>query len=1488
MSQFYSVHCSEIMTHILNYFMLALLLRVTVSHCAGVTNASVLCAIPAENDTCPDHENCEQCLTISQYAHALTNETYLNASSVLKFLEGEHYLTENLTLQQQDEFTSLILEGTLQQSRIHFGKLVTFIIVGSNNLIIESLEFLENSNFNIQSSERVSVKNVYLSGSGYSFEDIDQLIALNLTVSNASGMIPSTLLNIQESNAEFTNLNVVQNSGKLIVLVNQSSVQFTGTVFRSNTAVESSSLTITSSDVSFEGRNQFYMNTCERNGGAVSVINSTVVFHHQIEFTANTAHRNGGALSVSYSSMTISGFLIATNNSVNNPIYNLFGGFMNTRWSNITISGIAVFENNYIDGLTLCLGGAISARMSTLTLSGSIKFHANYVKCFSCHGGAIALVNSILTAADIHFAFSNNMASTGGAIALMGESLNYYQFVNNTLHISGTSLFETNQAINAGGAVYGDGPFNVNFTGNTSMVNSNTMKYGSHIAFSFGMESHASFNGRTELKHAYSPNSMVTVSEDVHVAFYGETLIENNTAMNHMGVLSTANGASYKFIGRTIFRGNKGVALVLFQRFPPDRPLLFGEAIFLENDIGISLISSTAHLVGDFKFMHNYGPCVIVARSSNITFNGTIAFESNRADSGPAITSIGSTVYMNSENTFYNNSARYDGGSVNLIDSDFYLNADHKFIENSARKGGALYAINSNIHLGGSLMFMHNHAESGGVFALSIYTVLHLYSLNVNFTENVAKEGGIIYVEDVFNSIDCSADSAVPVPRATSVRPKCFYSVTKNSNVFIVHRDNVATNKFGNILFGGNLMRCNNKRASFDFNRLFGLQETMIQTQNISSSPYQIVLCSRGDSTLSNTLHTQPGKLFSISVVGLDQLSQPVSSVIRAQLPVQLNYTSRLGQYQSKQTANGTCSSLNYRVYTQAPSLELTLYAEGPCNIDGTASVSVTVLLGDCPDGFQLARDECICANDLLKYTSNCNIDDASIQNNGDFWAKGLYDDNGSYIGVMSFPHCPFDYCRQTSVYFTLMDPDPQCARNRSGIMCGQCSANHSLMLGGGGCAICPTRPSVTFALLLLFAVSGIALVTLLTLLRLTVVYGTLNGLIFYANILGSNKDVFQIQGWANVFISWLNLDFGFRVCFYDGMDMYAHIWMQFLFPFYIWLLIGIIIVTSHYSTWMTRRLGSNPVAVLATLILLSYAKLLRTIITVFYYANLELPHGESTRVWLYDGNIAYLRDKHLPLFIFALLFFVFAFLPYSLLLLLGPWLQEIPSEKLGESRCKAWIRKLVVSWYNDYRIQSFMTAYTAPYNPGYHFWSGVFLMLRCVLFLVFASNSLGDPSTNLLAIATVTLATLMFTRLLKERVYKSWWVDALEALFLLNLGILSAGTFYTMSTGGDQLTLAHISVGTSLVLFAIILMFHLKKQVMSTRAYKIIDQKLIRKAIRKLSLIRKFRQDLNDEERLLPFIDDSTATERVLELPVAPTITYISLPTSTTPLIQK
>ena len=148
------------------------------------------------------------------------------------------------------------------------------------------------------------------------------------------------------------------------------------------------------------------------------------------------------------------------------------------------------------------------------------------------------------------------------------------------------------------------------------------------------------------------------------------------------------------------------------------------------------------------------------------------------------------------------------------------------------------------------------------------------------------------------------------------------------------------------------------------------------------------------------------------------------------------------------------------------------------------------------------------------------------------------------------------------------------------------------------------------------------------------------------------------------IFIAWLNLDLGIETCFYDGMDTYGRVWLQFVFPVYVWMLVGLILLASHVLQRLAKCLGTNPLSVLATLFLLSYAKFLRTIITVMSFTFLDYPDGSRVAVWLYDGNITYLTSKHIPLFITALIALLFFFLPYTFLLLLGQWLSPLSNMK--------------------------------------------------------------------------------------------------------------------------------------------------------------------------------------------------------------------------------
>ena len=265
-----------------------------------------------------------------------------------------------------------------------------------------------------------------------------------------------------------------------------------------------------------------------------------------------------------------------------------------------------------------------------------------------------------------------------------------------------------------------------------------------------------------------------------------------------------------------------------------------------------------------------------------------------------------------------------------------------------------------------------------------------------------------------------------------------------------------------------------------------------------------------------------------------------------------------------------------------------------------------------------------------------------------------------SDVLIIHGPRCPLDYCKYIPINVSLNDPSIQYDFNRNGTLCGQCQKNFSLALGSLHCIPCDNNYAT---LILLFVLVGIALITTIFLLRLTVSLGTLNGLFFYANIIQANHQAFFPRATINIFtifISWLNLDLGIETCFYDGMDIYAYSWFQFLFPFYLWFLIGCIILACRYSQSVAKRLGQNPVTVLATLILISYSKILQAIIVPLSWTYLTYyRHSTETKhtVWLYDTSIHFFQDlKHSTLGLFVILsLIVFAFITIYFSSLLWP-----------------------------------------------------------------------------------------------------------------------------------------------------------------------------------------------------------------------------------------
>ena len=312
--------------------------------------------------------------------------------------------------------------------------------------------------------------------------------------------------------------------------------------------------------------------------------------------------------------------------------------------------------------------------------------------------------------------------------------------------------------------------------------------------------------------------------------------------------------------------------------------------------------------------------------------------------------------------------------------------------------------------------------------------------------------------------------------------------------------------------------------------------------------------------------------------------------------------------------------------------------------------------------------------------------------------------------------------------------------------------------------------------------------------LNLTVSVGTINGLIFYASIvkISESTGIFFPNGSIPVlsqFIAWLNLDLGIETCFYPGMTAYAKVWLQFVFPLYIWFIIATIIVLCRYSTWLSNKIGGNVVQVLATLILLSFTKIFRTFAPALTW--ITLPCENSTTVWYVDGNVPYFSLKHYILIAAAGLFLLLA-VPYTLALLFDAVIEKYITTISFFRR--QWIK-----------FKPFVDAYHGPYKDNCRFWTGL-LLLVCMSFTL-VSLHLHTFGTLIFITATTTILLSLLVNF--EGVYQNKYLNSLECLSYLNLGLLSALAAVFQNNGYNEEVVSIISVSVALATFIGLLLFH-------------------------------------------------------------------------------
>ena len=822
--------------------------------------------------------------------------------------------------------------------------------------------------------------------------------------------------------------------------------------------------------------------------------------------------------------------------------------------------------------------------------------------------------------------------------------------------------------------------------------------------------------------------------------------------------LSAVENATFAFISSTSFIGNKGH---------------LGSALQIQENVNFNVETCTYTMYAS-----------IWLKNVNITLNTIL------------------------QNTMYNGAAAV---RVSLV--SWVVLEDTTFRNNT---GGGIYVNNSNIFIIGDVNFEGNHGYNGGAIQLDCkcgYNTRQrfLYFMGSSHT-SIAHNRAQQYGGGISMSERCNNPNM------------CFYFIIhmfNRSNPYIHYqhatvemRDNHAIIAGDNI-YGASKIQCHSLTGNIQgegmFNSVFKVQN--ISLSSISSIPYHVCFCKQ-NSPKSYCLRSMenrvfPGQEFTVSAATVGNHRGISPAAVQSQF-VELGVHAELGTRQSVQKLGRTCGDLTYSIRTTRPTVQLHLTVQGVTQAVSSeelpATVNVTIL--PCPLGFTEVSDppQCGCMPHLSLAGVLCDINTLTHQCPTGMWI-------GNFSGdIVTHPHCPFDYCRPGQPNISLTSQHNQCQYSRRGVLCGACQHGLSLSLGSSQCQKCS---SVYLLLFLPFALAGVALVFLLLKCNLTVSTGNINGPIFYANIIRVNSAIFFprerggiLVSFLSTFIAWLNLDLGIQVCFFHGLSAFGRAWLQFLFPVYIWILVGVMILGSRYSTRMARVTGNNAVPVLATLFLLSYAKLLRTVIDATSFTTITGAGGGVTALWLVDGNLLFLNVPHIFLFLMSLIAAFAYIIPFTVLVLLAPCLQARSNHRL-------------LHWAN--RIKPLLDAYQGPYRDRFRFWTGLMLVIRAILFITFASSALGDPRVNLLAIAISLL--LLFTILWNTGpVYKSYLTHSIEFFHILNLGVYSAATQFLTSSGASphqQGQLAAVMVGSAFLVFCGILLYHLYTQLQNMDSVK-------------------------------------------------------------------
>ena len=835
--------------------------------------------------------------------------------------------------------------------------------------------------------------------------------------------------------------------------------------------------------------------------------------------------------------------------------------------------------------------------------------------------------------------------------------------------------------------------------------------------------------------------------------------------------------------------------------------------------------------------------------TSNIADSGSAIFAEDRSSSLSYRPTVGGSLNIYLTNINADNNKLKPSSTVNNVTNNFITGIFH--ISNCLviltcdeqchfqhNRPSVFYGHRSALTINGSVLFMNNTAIYGGAIRL-LDTVLYISTnTTAHFVNNSAiVNGGAIKVEFAVTNIQ-SQDNCpiqfVGLPPQQTIRDNNFKEIKTRMDIDVLFQGNHARNTSLESIFANVFYICSWYPDTSVLTKLgpnsevkSGLRDAVYREafnygdgspfRHLNISAIVPCVCDDDDNYNQNAaecLENQPinlmykvipGRPFEIRVTSLDTVGSVGYSgeLLASAYNVTSGQKFALNEYQITRefsVGNQRCIKVDFTIYVHTKDESLLNGTKGNLTLSIAIPRFITIpfnFVEKCPTGFALdginKQYACMC-NTFLTQVSNrgfsCDQYSGLIRPIRETSWLAAVNDDIQYVELCSPTLCDYDMNIVTMNLSATNNGDVLCTNHHAGRGCGDCVDGYSRVFGSDSCKECNNVWLIT---ILLYAVLGIILLVVLFLLKFTVTVGAINGLVFFCNMMSINEKLFFNENistfsFIRLFISIFNLDLGFELCFYDGMTQVAKTGLQFVFPVYLWPLIIIIVYLSRWSHRFQVRVSRTAVPVFATLILLSYAKLLRTAISVFSFVDIKSSMSGTVRAWRPDPSVGYLEGGHIALFVIAVLFLLFIF-PFAI----------------------SFTYPKILHYKRFGFLFPFFDAFTAPYEEKYRFWFGLRALILIYL-AIMETVIFADIEALLLSSITVVGAFTIVQAYIRP--FKNGFINILDLTFTSIFLLMSSIVLYLNPTsdGYERTDIVVRCLGSvAFLLFCVVVIYQIR-----------------------------------------------------------------------------